>query len=69
MKARNGAPKAITSTAHKLARIFYKLVKEKLNYDEFIFINEQNRYRTKKIAYLNKQAKSLGLQLVNVDLT
>jgi len=68
MKARNGAPKAITATAHKLARIFYKLVKEKLNYDESIFVNEQNRYQTQKIKYLKKQAKSLGLQLVEADL-
>ena len=66
MKARRGAPKAITATAHKLARIFYKLVKEKLNYDESIFINEQKKQTAKKLLYLKKQAKSLGLQLVEV---
>ncbi|MBU2649722.1 MAG: transposase [Bacteroidetes bacterium] len=31
IKSRSGAPKAITATAHKLARIFYKIVKEKLD--------------------------------------
>jgi transposase len=68
MKARNGAPKAITATAHKLARIFYKLVKEKLDYDESVFIKEQKRYQIQKIQYLKKQAKTLGLQLVKADL-
>lgn len=67
IKSRHGAPKAITATAHKLARIFYKLVKEKLDYDESVFIKEQNKYQMRKIKYLKKQAKSLGLQLVEVD--
>jgi len=66
MRSRLGAPKAITATAHKLARIIYVLLTKKIPYDESIFANEELKNNERKLRRLNKQAKSLGLKLVAV---
>ena len=34
MRAKHGAPKAITATAHKLARIFYHMLKDRQAYND-----------------------------------
>lgn len=67
-RARHGAPKAITATAHKLARIFYNLVKHGQSFDESVFIDEEKRYQERKIKQLEKQAKTLGFQLVQAKV-
>ena len=64
MKARHGTPKAITATAHKLARIIYAMVKYQIPYDKSIFEEQQKVYKKRKIKYLKKQAKALGFQVV-----
>ena len=64
MRARHGAPKAITATAHKLARIIYHLVKEQKSFDETIFAEHEQAHQERLKKRLAKQAKSLGLQLV-----
>lgn len=64
MRARHGAPKAITATAHKLARIIYHLVKEQKAFDETIFAEQEQAHQARLRKRLAKQAKSLGLQLV-----
>ena len=64
MRARHGAPKAITATAHKLARIIYHLVKEQKAFDETIFAEQEQAHQERLKKRLVKQAKSLGLQLV-----
>lgn len=64
MRAKIGAPEAITATAHKLARIVYHLLKTKNPYDSTRFsqYDEQHRRRTEK--RLKSQAKALGFTLV-----
>ena len=64
MRARHGAPKAITATAHKLARIVYAMLKNRTPYDESIFAAEQAKTRERQLKRLKKQAKNLGLTLV-----
>ena len=66
MKARHGTPKAITATAHKLARIIYAMVRYQIPYDKSIFEKQLKLDKERKIKYLKKQAKNLGLQLVPV---
>jgi transposase len=65
MKARIGAGKATTATAHKLARLFYRLLK----YGENYFTQSQAQYETlrrqRDIAALRRRAHRLGLQLLN----
>lgn len=65
MRARHGAPKAITATAHKLARIIYHLVKNKKAFDETVFAEQEKEHKKRLKKRLESQAKSLGLQLVS----
>jgi transposase len=64
LKYKIGAPKAITATAHKLAIIYYHMVKNKKEYielgDEF-YLNKQKEASIERI---KQQAKSLGFDLV-----
>ena len=64
MRARLGAPEAITATAHKLARIFYRLWSDPGSYDptRLDYYEKKNQERT--IRYLEKKARSLGYELV-----
>jgi len=64
IKARIGAPEAITATAHKLARIFYRLWSDPASYDptRLDYYEKKNQERT--IRYLEKKARSLGYELV-----
>jgi hypothetical protein len=64
MRARLGAPQAITATAHKLARILYHLLTTGSAYDETVFAKEQQKQNLRLHKRLSKQAKLLGLQLV-----
>ena len=64
MRSRLGAPKAITATAHKLARIFYRLWKTGDAYvDPGVDAYEQ-KYRQRTLSYLEKRAQALGFDLV-----
>jgi transposase len=64
MRAKLGAPKAITATAHKLARILYHMVTTGHAYDETICAQNEMQNRQRMEARLRKQAHDLGLQLV-----
>lgn len=64
MRARLGAPKAITAAAHKLARIVYHLLTTRQPYDETVFAKHEQASRVRTEARLRVQAKELGLQLV-----
>ena len=56
MKARMGAPKAMTATAHNLARIVYHMVTTQQEYDATVFQQQEQRRRLQKSAsdYLHK---------------
>jgi transposase len=64
MRAKHGAPKAITATAHKLARIFYFMLKNRVTYDDPGQDYYQQQYRQRVINNLKRRAKELGLELV-----
>jgi transposase len=64
MRAKLGAPKAITAAAHKLARIIFHLLTNRQPYDESIFAKLEQQNRLGVEAKLRAQAKALGLQLV-----
>jgi len=64
MRAMHGAPKAITASAHKLARIIYHLVKTGKQFDESIFNTQEEAHQKRMLYNLENRAKSLGLQLV-----
>jgi transposase len=64
MRAKLGAPKAITAAAHKLARILYHMVTTGHAYDETICAQNEMQNRKRMEARLRKQAREFGLQLV-----
>jgi transposase len=64
MRAQLGAPKAITATAHKLARIIYHMVTTGHAYDETICAQNEVQNRQRMEARLRKQARELGFQVV-----
>ena len=63
MKARLGAPEAITATAHKLARILHHLVKHRCPYDASVFTEQEELHRARREKMLRKQAALFGYQL------
>lgn len=64
MRSRHGAPKAITATAHKLARIVYHLIKNRKAFDETVFSEQEMMHQERLKRRIMQQAKSLGLELV-----
>jgi hypothetical protein len=64
MKARLGAPSAITAVAHKLARIVCHIITTQQEYDVTVFQEQERRAQDRKRAKLYAQAKEFGLQLV-----
>jgi transposase len=67
MRTRLGAPKAITATAHKLARIVFHLITTKEAYDESVFAHAEERCRQRARKRLAAQASALGFNLVPVE--
>jgi len=63
-RARHGAPKAIKNTAHKLARIFYRLVTTRQPYDQSVFIKLERRDQQRRLHKLQSLAKQMGYNLV-----
>ncbi len=63
-RARHGAPKAIKNTAHKLARIFYHLVKNRQPFDETVFAKLEARNQQRRLHKLQSLAKQMGYSLL-----
>jgi hypothetical protein len=64
LKARLGPAKAITATAHKLARIVYLLLRYGHNYLDPGAQYYEQRYRENILRSLKKRAASLGYTLI-----
>lgn len=66
-RARLGASKAITATAHKLARLVYSMLK---NGTAYIDVGQQyyeERYRSRVVQNLKRKAQELGFELIAVQ--
>lgn len=64
LKARLGAPKAVTAAAHKLAVIIYNMLKNGVEYREAGQDYYETQYRQRLVKNLKKSAKSLGFELI-----
>jgi transposase len=64
MKARLGTPKAITATAHKLARLVYSLLKHGTAYVQQGMEAYETHYRERTVKAMARHAKTLGYALV-----
>lgn len=67
LQSRMGAPKAITATAHKLARIFYRLWTSGDTYNDPGIDAVEQQYRDRVLKNLKKKAQSLGLELTPIS--
>jgi transposase len=63
MKARLGAAEAVTATAHKLARIIYRLLKHGEAYVRQGLEEYEKKFRERRLCGLQKAAKTMGFQL------
>jgi transposase len=63
MRAKLGGPKAVTATAHKLARIVYHLLTTGQAYDETVFAQQEAQDKQRNESRLRHQARKLGFQL------
>jgi transposase len=68
MRAKLGAPKAITAAAHKLARIIFHLISTRQEFDDTKFAADQLRYHKRQEAKLHAKAKSMGYALVPLEV-
>jgi transposase len=64
MRARLGAPKAITAAAHKLAKILYNMLKDKKDFKEFGENYYEHQHKQCKLKSLKKKLKELGYKAV-----
>lgn len=64
MRARLGAPKAITATAHKLARLVYRMLKYGMDYVDIGQQYYEKQYRNRVIKNLTKRARQMGYQII-----
>lgn len=66
-RSRLGAPKAITATAHKLARLIYSMLKHGAKFVDAGQEEYEERYRSRVVHNLTRRAKELGFNLVSID--
>jgi transposase len=69
MRARLGAPKAITATAHKLARLVYSMLRYGTAYIDAGQQAYEQQYRDRVLTNLQRKAKVFGYQLIRVEDT
>lgn len=68
-RARLGAPKAITATAHKLARLVYAMLTHGTTYVDAGQEYYEERHRSRVIQNLKRRAQELGFELVTIKAT
>ena len=64
LRARIGAPKAITATAYKVPKLFYRMLKTKQPYEEIGQAAYDERFRARRLRSLRRMATELGFSLV-----
>jgi transposase len=68
MKAKLGAAEGVTATAHKLARILYRLLKHGEAYVRQGMEDYEQKHRERKLKHLQKSAASIGFQLIQKEM-
>ena len=67
MRARLGAPKAMTATAHTLARLVYSMLRYGTAYVDAGPQAYEEKYRERVLTNLQRTAKAFGDKLVHVE--
>jgi transposase len=63
LRARLGAPKAITAMAHHLARLLYRMIRYGTEYHDKGLEHYERNYQQNQLRWLQKQAAALNMQL------
>ena len=63
LRAKLGAPKAITAMAHKLARIIWHLITHQVPFDLSIFAAEEKAHQSRRLKSLCSAARQMGFKL------
>lgn len=64
LKSKLGAPKAIVAMAHHLAKLIYRMIKYGQDYVEKGMEAYNAKYKEQRIHWLKKQARELGMQVI-----
>jgi hypothetical protein len=64
LRARLGPAQATVATAHALARVVYRMLKYKVEYEPLNVNEYQRQYEAQQIRYLKKKAAKFGFQLL-----
>jgi transposase len=67
MRAKLGAPKAITAVAHKLARIFFTMLANRRQFTDIGQDAYEHQYKDRLITAISRQAKHLGFTLTPIQ--
>jgi len=63
-KARLGPAQAAVATAHLLAKVVYRMLQDKVEYEPMSVAHYEQHYREQQLKYLQKKAAKLGFQLI-----
>jgi transposase len=63
LRARLGAPKAVTAMAHQLARIIWTLITRQLPFDLSVFAYHEKVHQQRRLKHLAASARQMGYQL------
>jgi len=66
LRARLGAPKAITAMAHQLARIIWHMLTYRVPFDIGIFAAQEKANQTRRLNRLHSNARQMGYQLTPI---
>jgi transposase len=67
MRSRHGPERAIVATAHKLARIFYSMLKGRIAFDANRANADEQRQRERKLKYLQREAAKYGCTIAPAE--
>lgn len=66
LKSRLDKAQATVATAHAIARVVYRMLKYKIEYEKINVEEYEQKYKDAQIKYMKKKAEKLGFQLVPV---
>lgn len=64
LRSRLGPAQATVATAHAIARVVYKMLKYKVDFDPLSVNEYQAKYEEQQVKYMKKRAAKFGYQLV-----
>jgi len=68
MRSKKGSPKAITAAAHKIAKLFYSVLKYGKEYLDKGMEHYEKQFEAKRLKFLEKQARQFGHTLTLVGV-